>query len=122
MSVSKDISGLVDQLSTIPRDNEGPVFAEPWQAEVFAMTLMLHEKGLFTWSEWATQLHQSIRQAQLCGDPDLGNTYYDHWLDALEAMILNKRLGNSEDLAKLYAQWKSAASTTPHGQPITLDK
>ena len=34
-----------------PHDEGGPVFREPWEAQAFAMTLSLHERGLFTWPE-----------------------------------------------------------------------
>ena len=29
----------------VPRDADGPVFREPWEAQAFAMTLALHERG-----------------------------------------------------------------------------
>lgn len=114
-------SAIVDELPSIPHDNEGPVFAEPWEAEVFAMALSLHAKGVFTWTEWAEQLHKSIQLAQQKGDPDLGDTYYSHWLDALETLIVTKQLGSADQLATLYTQWDDAAKTTAHGQPITLE-
>lgn len=116
-----DFQTVVNQLPSIPHDEEGPVFAQPWEAEVFAMTLMLFENGIFTWAEWAEQLNKSIRQAQLDGDPDLGDTYYSHWLDALEKMIVSKQLGSDAQLTTLYSKWNTAARATPHGQAITLD-
>jgi len=118
---SDNFNAMVVELPAIPHDHEGPVFAEPWEAEVFAMALSLHANGVYTWTEWAEQLHTSIQLAQQKGDPDLGNTYYSHWLDALEALIVAKQLGSSEQLAELYAQWDAAAKRTVHGQPITLE-
>ena len=99
----------------------GVVFAEPWQAHAFAMTLQLHEKGLFSWPEWAAALTQQIRSAQASGDTDTGVTYYTHWLNALEAMVLAKQLGTADQIHDLEHAWEAAAARTPHGQPIVLD-
>ena len=73
-----------------PRDDSGPVFREPWEAQAFAMTLALYERGLFTWPEWAAALAAEISAAQTSGDPDLGDTYYRHWLAALEKLVAEK--------------------------------
>src|SRR4029078_12715514 len=73
-------------LQDLPRDAHGPVFREPWEAQAFAMALTLHERGLFTWKEWATALAEEIKRAQAAGDPDRGNTYYRHWLATLEQL------------------------------------
>ena len=105
----------------LPRNSDGPVFTAPWQAQAFAMTLALHEKGVFTWPEWATALSTAIRAAQVAGDPDLGNTYYVHWTDALESLIVNKGLGNAEQIHALEHAWANAAERTPHGRPIELN-
>jgi len=109
-------------VSSIPRDNEGPVFTAPWQAEVFAITLSLHEQKLFKWTEWAEVLSAKIKEAQERGDPDLGDTYYHHWLAALEHMIVSKGIGEQRQLQLLYNAWDKAAHSTPHGQPIELGK
>src|ERR1700730_19123346 len=75
-----------DAVPSIPRDAEGPVFREPWEAQAFAMALALHERGLFTWPEWAATLADEIKRAQQAGDPDTGETYYHHWLAALQRL------------------------------------
>lgn len=80
----------LDALPALPRDDEGPVFAEPWQAQAFAMTLRLHEQGAFTWPEWTQALSGEIREAREAGAPDLGDTYYEHWLAALEKLTFLK--------------------------------
>src|SRR6187455_3887606 len=77
-------------ISTIPRDSDGPVFREPWEAQAFAMTLALHERGVFTWPEWAAALAAEIKRAQAAGDPDTGETYYSHWLHTLEKLVAEK--------------------------------
>jgi nitrile hydratase accessory protein len=74
-----------------PRDGDGPVFAEPWQAQAFALTLKLYEAGHFTWREWAETLGAEIDAARASGDPDLGDTYYRHWLAALERLVAEKQ-------------------------------
>lgn len=110
----------LDELSALPRDGDGPVFAEPWQAGAFAMTLKLHEAGHFTWSEWATCLSQEIARAQAKGDPDLGNTYYDHWMAALERIVTDKGVLSRESLLSRKEAWREAMERTPHGEPVTL--
>jgi len=98
-----------------------PVFGAPWQAQAFAMTLMLHERGLFTWAEWAQELAAQIRQAQGRGDPDVGDTYYQHWLAALEQLVQQKGASDAGELEHFRSAWALAAARTPHGQPIVLD-
>lgn len=109
-------------LPPIPRDDGEPVFAEPWQAHAFALTLTLHERGCFTWPEWARYLSQAIAQAQRAGDPDVGGTYYRHWLSALERLLLEKGLADPLSLASLRQSWQIAAQRTPHGEPILLPR
>ena len=107
-------------LPGLPQDADGPVFAAPWQAQAFAMTLALHERGLFSWGEWAQALSAAIARAQAAGDPDLGDTYYRHWLDALETLLLAKGLAQTDTLHALEHAWEEAAERTPHGQTIEL--
>lgn len=103
-----------------PRDADGPVFREAWEAQAFAMALMLHERGVFTWKEWAATLSKEIRAAQAAGDPDLGTTYYSHWLAALERLVVSKGVTTGGALHATAHAWEDAARTTPHGQPIVL--
>ncbi len=103
-----------------PLDDEGPVFNEPWEAQAFGLVLALHEKGLFSWQEWAAVLGEEIAAAQAEGDPDLGNTYYHHWLSALEKITRLKNLSNETELRSRKEQWHAAYVNTPHGKPIQL--
>ena len=103
-----------------PRDDAGPVFAEPWQAQAFAMTVRLHEAGHFTWPEWAEALAAEIAAARRRGEPDLGDTYYEHWLAALEKLLSAKGLVSAREAQARAAAWADAARHTPHGQPIVL--
>jgi nitrile hydratase accessory protein len=110
----------VPHLAGLPRDANGPVFAEPWEAHAFAMVLSLHEKGLFTWPEWAAALADEIKTAQAGGDPDTGETYYRHWLAALEKIVATKKVTTPGALARYHAAWDAAAERTQHGKPIEL--
>lgn len=104
----------------IPRDDKGPVFREPWEAQAFAMALALQQCGLFTWSEWAAALGEEIKRAQAAGDLDRGNTYYRHWLAALERLVAQKGVASKETLERYREAWGRAADRTPHGSPIEL--
>jgi nitrile hydratase accessory protein len=99
---------------------EAPAFAEPWQAHAFALVLQLHQRGLFTWPEWAQALAAQIQRAQRAGDADLGDTYYQHWLAALEDLVAAKGASSADELARCVQAWDTAADRTPHGQAIEL--
>ena len=105
-------------IPSIPRDRNGPVFREPWEAHAFAMAL--HDRGLFAWSEWSVKLGEEIKKAQAAGDPDTGETYYRHWLATLERIVSEKGVTTSQVLAQHYDAWGRAAHRTPHGTPIEL--
>lgn len=107
-------------LQDLPRDDDGPVFREPWEAQAFAMALSLHERGLFTWKEWAAALADEIKIAQAGGDPDTGTTYYRHWLATLEKMVARKGVATVETQHRYRDAWDQAADRTPHGSPIIL--
>ena len=110
-------------LPALPRDDAGaPVFQAPWEAQAFAMAVRLHEAGHFTWAEWAGRLAQAIKRAQAAGDPDRGDTYYHHWLAALEGLVAEKGLIAADELRTRKAEWEAAARATPHGQPIELQR
>src|SRR3989449_6407287 len=104
----------------IPRDAQGPVFREPWEAQAFSMALALHERGVFTWPEWAATLADEIKRAQAAGDPDTGETYYRHWLATLERLVSEKGIASRESLGRYRDAWDHAADRTPHGTPIEL--
>lgn len=104
----------------IPCDAQGPVFREPWEGQAFAMALVLHQRGLFTWGEWAEALGAEIRRAQAAGDPDTGETYYRHWFNTLEGMVAAKGVTTRDTLMAYRDAWERAAHRTPHGQPIEL--
>jgi nitrile hydratase accessory protein len=114
------LAGLAAALPSLPRDAGGPVFREPWEAQAFAMTLALYRRGLFTWPEWAATLAEEIKRAQRAGDPDTGDTYYQHWLAALERLVAEKGVTDAASLARYRDAWDHAADRTPHGTPIVL--
>ena len=107
-------------LPDLPCDAEGPVFRAPWEAQAFAMALALHERGVFTWPEWAATLGAEIKRAQAAGDPDTGETYYHHWLATLENLVAQKGVATTEVLHRYRDAWDHAADRTPHGAPIEL--
>ena len=111
----------IEAVPSIPRGADGPVFGEPWEAQSFAMTLTMHEQGLFTWSEWTQALAREIKRAQERGDPDTGETYYRHWVATLESIIAEKGVTDRAALERYNRAWRSAADRTPHGEPIVLD-
>jgi len=104
----------------IPRDEHGPVFRAPWEAEAFALAVSLKERGLFTWKEWAATLGDEIKKAQAAGDPDTGETYYQHWLATLERILAEKGVVDSGTLVRTRNAWQRACARTPHGTPIEL--
>jgi nitrile hydratase accessory protein len=108
------------EVPSIPHDADGPVFREPWEAQAFAMALALHERGVFSWSEWAKALSAEIKRAQQAGDPDTGETYYHHWLAALERIVAEKGVTSGDTLHRYRDAWEHACDRTPHGMPIEL--
>jgi len=116
----KDTLLSIDDLPALPRDNDGPVFSQPWEAKAFALAVRLSESGCFTWPEWVRTFSQEIKVAQERGDPDLGDTYYQHWLNALERICAAKGLVGFEDMRRREAAWRRAYLNTPHGRPVDL--
>lgn len=114
------MTDFVEQARRLAEGTEAPVFGAPWEAHAFAITLALHRAGLFSWREWADTLAGCIQQAQAGGDPDLGDTYYRHWLAALEQLVVAKGAGTTGELQRFASAWERAAERTPHGRPIEL--
>jgi nitrile hydratase accessory protein len=107
-------------LPSQPHDENGPVFRQPWEAQAFAMTLALHERGVFSWTEWGEALARQIREAGAKGDAELGDTYYHHWLEALERLVAAKGAASIKELTQYRRAWERAATRTPHGHSIEL--
>ena len=107
-------------LPRLPRDEGGPVFAEPWQAQAFALAVKLSEQGHFTWKEWAAALANELNAATSRGEPDDGSHYYDHWLAALEHLVTAKGLADSASLLARKEAWADAYRSTAHGMPVKL--
>ena len=112
----------LEALPPLPRDDEGPVFAAPWQAQAFALAVRLSAEGHFTWKEWARALADELRAADERGEPDDGTRYYHHWVAALERLVTAKGLTDSPALRDRKAAWADAYRHTPHGQPVVLRK
>jgi nitrile hydratase accessory protein len=122
MTISIPPEADLGALPALPRDSEGPVFRAPWEAQAFAMTLALQQRGVFTWREWAEALGAELAAAAARGEPDDGAHYYEHWLAALEKLVAQKKVVAGGELERRVADWDEAARTTPHGQPIELPR
>ena len=107
-------------LPKLPRDAGGPVFAEPWEAQAFALAVKLSEQGHFTWKEWAGELAGELKAAADRGEPDDGSRYYQHWLAVLERLVISRRLSDPESLLTRKEAWADAYRHTPHGKPVEL--
>lgn len=97
-----------------------PVFAEPWQAQAFAMTLTLYQRGLFTWNEWAATLAAKLGERASRSVDQSGQYYFDDWLAALESLVSRRTEIDPQVLAELKERWAQAYRTTPHGERVTL--
>ena len=118
--VAPALLAMQDELSGLPRDADGPIFNAPWEAQAFAMTLALHERGEFSWKEWAETLAAVIGEVKQRGEADTGANYYRHWMTALERISARKGIVTEALLQERRALWEEAARRTPHGQPIQL--
>jgi len=119
-----DSAVKADRLGTLPRlprDDGGPVFSEPWQAQAFALAVKLSEQGHFTWKEWAASLADELKAAENRGEPDDGTHYYEHWLATLERLVTEKGLTNREAMHERKEAWAEAYRHTPHGKPVELN-
>lgn len=117
---SRSDSERLASLPRLPRDEGGPVFAEPWQAQAFALAVKLSEQGYFTWKEWAAALANELKLAADRGEPDDGSHYYEHWLAALERLVTGKGLTDQAALLQRKEAWAEAYRHTPHGKPVEL--
>ncbi len=118
--MNKATRRATESLQSIPRNAEGAMFREPWEAQAVALALSLNERGVFSWQEWAAALGDEIKKAQAAGDPDTGEAYYHHWLAALERVVAAKGLADPHTLARTRDAWQRACARTPHGMPIEL--
>jgi nitrile hydratase accessory protein len=116
-----DLAAALAADTPIPRDADGPVFAEPWQAQAFALVVALQNKGIFTAEEWAQALGAEIAEAVAEGSCRDGSDYYERWCEALEHLLIDKGLTSHAGVDALAASWARAAEATPHGKPIVLE-
>jgi nitrile hydratase accessory protein len=108
------------EFQTLPDQEDGRVFAEPWEAQAFALAVKLSEQGHFTWKEWTAALATEIKAAAERGEPDDGTQYYRHWLAALERLVAAKGLADQPTLDARKEAWADAYRHTPHGKPVEL--
>lgn len=122
MTISHPSNVNLDDIPSLPRNEAGPVFAAPWEAQAFAITLELHRQGVFTWPEWAGALAREIEEAARRKEWDDGSQYYARWLTALEKLVASKNVVPQAELEKRVVEWDEAARATPHGKPIVLKR
>lgn len=114
------LAALGDRLGALPQAGaDAPLFAEPWQAQLFAMTVGLSEAGHFTWTEWAAAFADELARARR-GGPNAAEQYFERWLAALQALLAAKGLAAAADIARLRDAWADAYAHTPHGKPVRL--
>ena len=109
------------RLPGLPRDENGPVFAEPWEAQAFALAVELSARGHFTWKEWTTALADELKTVAARGELDDGSRYYEHWLAVLERFVTARGLADRAALLERKEAWTDAYRHTPHGQPVELE-
>lgn len=118
------MNASVPPLESIPRDLEGPVFQEPWEAQAFALVVQLHQRGLFTWQEWADALSAQIRAVRERGQTDSGTDYYRHWLAALEQLLSDKDVASARQLElrreQVLANWPSGHDHVAKREPVAV--
>jgi nitrile hydratase accessory protein len=118
-----DPAALADRIRTLPglpRERDGPVFAEPWEAQAFALAVKLSQQGHFSWKEWTAALADEIRSAADRGETDDGSHYYHYWLAALERLVTARGLTDRAALEMRKEAWAEAYRHTPHGKPVEL--
>lgn len=118
-----DQNAAAERLATsqfLPRDEGGPVFGEPWQAQAFAIAVQLSADGHFTWTEWTTALGEQLQAAMTSGEPDDGSRYFEYWIAALEQLAADKKLTDLTALSERKEAWADSYRNTPHGQPVEL--
>jgi nitrile hydratase accessory protein len=114
-----DITSFADKVQ-LPRDADGPVFAEPWQAQAFALAVELQRRGAFGWDEWVSTLAAEIAAHPVAQGEDDSAAYYRQWLAALETIVAAKSLAGQAEMARRKEEWRLAYLHTPHGQPVEL--
>ena len=103
------------------RDDGAPPFRDLWEAEAFAIGNLLIKEGVITCKEWETVMSEAILRAQAAGDPDRGDTYFNHWADALETILISHGMTDRESLSEQQALWDRAIRNTPHGVALSLE-
>ena len=86
-----------DKSIPLPQGNE--VFSAPWHCELFALTISLHEKKVFDWALWTAALGNKLKDKSVSMEDDL-DCYYGSWLEALEELILSKKMTYRDDFKR----------------------
>jgi len=111
---------LALERQALPPDTDEPTFAEPWQAQAFALVVSLHQAGLFAWQDWVKIFSETIVAAPATPAEDVNSAYYRQWLLAMERLVEHLGLATPTAIAQRAAEWRQAYLNTPHGQPVVL--
>lgn len=109
------------EIPELPRNEEGPMFAEPWQLTAFSIVVNLHERGHFEWREWVNYLSDEIALGKTYGSTDLNTIYYNQWLAALEKFVNDKGLSSFDELVARKEQWRHVDEHRDFGKPLDLN-
>jgi nitrile hydratase accessory protein len=83
----------------LPRDNGELMFHSPWESRVFAMAVLLCERGEYAWNTFNEQFAKCIGDAEMHHpDQEAVSAYYHHWRQALETVLLEKAILLEEQL------------------------
>ena len=83
----------------LPRDNGELIFHSPWESRVFAMAVLLCEKGAYAWKTFNEEFAKLIGDAEMHNpDKEAVSAYYHHWMQALEKVLLEKTILVEEQL------------------------
>jgi nitrile hydratase accessory protein len=83
----------------LPRDNGALIFHSPWESRVFAMAVLLCEKGAYAWTTFNAHFAKCLGDTERHHpDKEAVSAYYHHWRQALEQVLLEKAILVEEQL------------------------
>ena len=106
-----DMGGITSFGPVVVEENE-PVFHDDWEKRVFSV-MFLSGLGPIDASRHAIERMDPVHY--------LETTYYEHWLKALEALVIDKGLLAESEIQARHEAWDRAHRATPHGEPVDLE-
>lgn len=103
------------------KNEDQVVFQDPWHSQLFAITVQMSEKGNFSWTEFVKVFGEALKKERLpTKNLDGSNDYFYCWLNALEEILIEKKISNQNTLILLKEEWTQAYLSTPHGKPVNI--